>query len=395
MTGSIPAELGNLSTLFALSLENNQLTGIIPPELAMIGSGIIVFSDRFIDLNDNNLEGCYPNELIAWCPSNFKVNLFNNPNLPNGGDFATFCNNQVGLCPENNSANCEALQFSSENNQIIITNLSPSSRIEIIGRNTDWQIVPICSGDCSETQIIPDLMAGDYTVKVQLFGQDGSFCFREEKVEVIGGGGNNCDHPDFDALVALNNSISGLDWDLSDCDICNLEEITCNRAGRVERFSIGGNRFSGTIPEEIGDLSELISLSIIQTNITGNIPNSIGNLTNLRILSLSNNELTGNIPSGIGSLTIVSELNLSDNQLTGPIPSEIGNMSSARILFLNRNNLTGSIPPELGNLPRIVSLALSGNQLTGSIPAELGDLSTLVALSLENNQLSGSIPAST
>ena len=62
--------------------------------------------------------------------------------------------------------------------------------------------------------------------------------------------------------------------------------------------------------------------------IIGEIPPEIGNLTNLESLSLHNNELTGSIPSEIGNLLNLNFLNLRFNQLTGLIPSEIGNLSN-------------------------------------------------------------------
>ena len=44
-------------------------------------------------------------------------------------------------------------------------------------------------------------------------------------------------------------------------------------------------------------------------------------------LNLSNNSLTGSIPPEVGNLTNISQLNLSDNQLSGEIPSEICNVN--------------------------------------------------------------------
>jgi len=85
--------------------------------------------------------------------------------------------------PSTGSANCEALTFTAEADQIIVSGLNTTySQVEIIGQNTAWQIVPICAGDCAETQIIPNLTEGEYNVKVQLNASDGTNCYREEKV---------------------------------------------------------------------------------------------------------------------------------------------------------------------------------------------------------------------
>ncbi|MYD18570.1 MAG: hypothetical protein F4X05_02855, partial [Rhodothermaceae bacterium] len=95
---------------------------------------------------------------------------------------------------------------------------------------------------------------------------------------------------------------------------------------------------------------------------------------NLNSIDLSHNHLTGSIPPELGNLTELQSLRLSDNQLTGSIPSEFGKLTELWLLHLRRNQLTGSIPPELGNLTGLGSLNLDYNRLTGSIPPELGNL---------------------
>jgi len=88
----------------------------------------------------------------------------------------------------NTSANCDNLNFLTTDGQITIEGLTASyDKVEIIGRNTDWQVVPICDGDCADTQIISDLAAGEYSVKVNQGGADGAYCYREQKVQLENG----------------------------------------------------------------------------------------------------------------------------------------------------------------------------------------------------------------
>ena len=75
-------------------------------------------------------------------------------------------------------------------------------------------------------------------------------------------------------------------------------------------------------------------------------------------LILTNNNLTGTLPPELGTLSDLRYLDFYGNNLTGPIPPELGNLSRLLGLAILYNNLTGPIPPELGNLSHLVSLEL-------------------------------------
>ena len=65
---------------------------------------------------------------------------------------------------------------------------------------------------------------------------------------------------------------------------------------RVVRLDLGGNNLTGTLPPEIGDLTELRGLFVWGNALTGNIPPEIGNLSKLDTLGLSVNQFTGAVP---------------------------------------------------------------------------------------------------
>jgi len=67
-------------------------------------------------------------------------------------------------------------------------------------------------------------------------------------------------------------------------------------------------------------------------------------------LNLYNQGLTGSIPPEIGSLTNLTGLELSENRLTGEIPPELGNLTNLTYLWLSGNQLTGEIPQEVCGL---------------------------------------------
>ena len=217
-----------------------------------------------------------------------------------------------------------------------------------------------------------------------------------------GGGGRTV--PDRAALVALYQATDGDNWQNNDNWLSNkpLDEwygVTTDASGRVTRLVLGsplsrGNDLLGSIPQELGGLSNLEVLQLSRNDLSGSIPSSLGNLSNLQRLALNGNELSGSIPSSLGNLTNLRELRLHGNDLSGSIPSSLGNLTNLQRLDLYHNDLSGSIPSSLGNLTNLRHLWLGDNRLSGSIPSSLGNLTNLQVLALYNNRLSGSIPSS-
>ena len=164
----------------------------------------------------------------------------------------------------------------------------------------------------------------------------------------------------------------------------------------TDSLIIHGGGLTGEIPEEIGNLTNLTILSLVDNPLlTGSIPPHIGNLINLTQLNLYNNNLTGEIPYEIGNLTDVeleigmynlTQLNLSDNQLTGEISSQMGNLTKLAHLNLSGNQLAGALPSDIGNLSNLIHLNLKNNNFTGDIPSEIGKLNYLAKLHLNDNQ---------
>jgi len=178
-----------------LLLNDNNLSGSFPKELSSFGNQREINPNARggINVANNNLSGCYPIEYKAFCRTDFGLIVDGNENL---SDFSEFCFFENGVC-NTVEVSCENLQFSSENNQINLSGLSTASKVEIIGRNTDYNVIGICDGNCSSSQIIPNLSSGDYTVKVNIF--DGTnYCYREEVITVEGNtptnGIANCDN---------------------------------------------------------------------------------------------------------------------------------------------------------------------------------------------------------
>ena len=157
-------------------------------------------------------------------------------------------------------------------------------------------------------------------------------------------------------------------------------------------LSLWGNQLSGSIPDSLGRLTSLYYLYLSSNQLSGSIPDSLGDLANLWHLSLWGNQLSGSIPDRLGNLTNLRQLSLSRNQLTGGIPASLGDLTQMTSLYLNSNQLSGPVP-DLSRLTSLQQLYLWGNQLDGPIPDWLGDLTDLQELSLSSNQFTGEIPA--
>jgi Leucine-rich repeat (LRR) protein len=139
-------------------------------------------------------------------------------------------------------------------------------------------------------------------------------------------------------------------------------------------LSMGGISFNGAIPTEIitlpqlkyfyiesADLIDNISFVVDfvaikeiwldnNPNLIGTIPDAIGSLTTLISLSISGCGITGTIPQSLGMLTGMNQLWLYNNSLTGPIPEELSSLSELRTLHVENNNLQGAMPSSICKL---------------------------------------------
>lgn len=162
---------------------------------------------------------------------------------------------------------------------------------------------------------------------------------------------------------------------------------------RLYDLPLGGNNFEGNIPPTLGNCKSLRKLNVSANKLTGNLPSEIFSSSfSPQVLDLSNNLLAGSLPLEMGKLTDVYVLNISYNRFTGAIPKTIGGCSSLEYLQLQGNFFCGSIPSSLGLLKGMLHLDLSQNNLTGQIPKELESLTVLNYLNLSFNELQGEIP---
>ena len=326
LSGTIPAEIGNLTSLTDLLLGRNQLSGMIPAE---IGS---LTRLTWLELHVNQLSGTIPAEI---------GNLTSLKHLLLGS-------NQLSSTIPAELGNLTSLiSLDLEVNQLSGTIPAEIGNLTHLAHLS----VDIDTGLC---------LAPDFDLTSPFATATG--------LPVCSGTPTPKDPADDRAaLEALYDATNGANW--SSNDNWKTDEplgqwfgVRINNSdGRVTRLDLSYNQLSGTIPAELGNLSSLTELE------------------------LGGNQLSGTIPVELGNLTRLTTLDLNYNQLSGTIPAELGNLSSLTTLRLDDNQLSGTIPAELGNLTSLTWLELAGNQLSGTIPAELGNLTRLLVLSVDTD----------
>ena len=334
MIGTLPDELGSLTELQYLYLNDNQLSGPVPASLANLTKLV----DFYLRAND-----------------------FSGP-LP---DFSGFTNLRLLELQENN--------FTGP-----IPNLSRLTQLQKL-----WLQDNALSGSIPNLASLTSLTNLSLSVNT-LRGSIPSSLSSLTKLQGLDLWANELSGPipDLSGLTELtylslsSNQLTG--------EIAWLGDLT-----KLTTVYLWGNELSGPIPDLTG-LTELTYVSLSQNKLTGEIPASLGNLTKIVELYLWGNELSGPIPD-LRNLSLLFELSLAQNKLEGPVPAWLNGLTNLQGLWLNDNELTGSIP-DLRALQKLFQLELQTNQLGGEIPASLGTLSELQILDLRENNLTGQIP---
>ncbi len=171
------------------------------------------------------------------------------------------------------------------------------------------------------------------------------------------------------ALVALYDATDGdASWDestgwKSDQPLGDWFGVTTNADGRVTSLIVADNNLTGSLPAELGNLSELEELAFYDNSLTGSIPPELGNLSKLETLNLRNNMVTGLIPPELGQLSNLDGLHLNNNLLYGTVPSELGNLGPVRlgVIIIENNQLIGELPHSFTRLTGLDAIKFGNN----------------------------------
>ena len=291
-SGELPPELGSLSNLKYLRIRGGGLTGEIPPELGDLSKL------TYLRLSNNTLSGEIPAELAK---------------LRNLASLYLGRNQLSGEIP------AELGQLSS----LVFVNVDNISLSGCLPSN--W---PVYGG------LLPVCSAASGRISQQQADQE------------------------FRALAALFEDAGGPEWDrevrehwLSDKPLGEWAGVETDDNGYVVGLILR-QEFKGTLPAELGDLTYLRTLSLVNQGASF---------------------LTGGIPKELGNLSHLTRLTITRLYEAGNIPSELSNLSNLKVLDLSGNQLTGGIPQEVWDLPKLNRLGLAGSDEYGCVPAGLKD----------------------
>lgn len=254
ITGVIPPEIANAANLTSLDLSGNKLEGTIPAEI----TGLTSLSD--LSLANNGLEGTIPAEIGSLT----NLTVFNVSNNKLTGEIPQSITNSTGL----------TAFFASQNN---------------------------LSGT------LPDVLHLSSFTELNVWGNP------QLMVEI----------PD------------------------DLDQLT----GLIQ-FGIGGTKQQNIpFPTDVYQLVNLFHLDMGGLGLTGTISNDIANLTNLETLYLWQNDLEGDFPAEVTSIPNLRILDISQNSFTS-IPDFSGKELTE--LYVAGNMLTfSSLVPNL-SIPNFV-----------------------------------------
>ncbi|XP_031253658.1 receptor kinase-like protein Xa21 [Pistacia vera] len=396
-TGTIPGDIGNLTSVTVVYLGFNHLTGEIPNEIGNLPNL------EQLRLSSNNFIGSVPTAIF---------------NISTMIELSLADNKLSGAIPPIiELTNLERLFLGLNNfsgsNPKFITNVSKLSSLDI-GYNSFSGFIPNNLGDLRSLRWLnlasnffrsstPDLgflssLMNCKNLRTLLVTENplngklpSSIGNLSTSLEMIG-----LDHCNLSGSIPqeiglLNNLIILYS---EDNELIGSIPVTLGRLQKLQGLYLQNNKLEGSIPQELCHLDNLVELYLENNKLSGSIRACLGDLTTVRKLLLGSNRLTSAIPSSLWKLTDILQFNLSSNFLNGPLSPSIKKLRVAIDIDLSKNEISGEIPSTIGELKDLQNLSLRYNRLQGPILQSFGGMKSLEFLDLSNNDLSGVIPKS-
>ncbi|KAI3519614.1 hypothetical protein L1887_08828 [Cichorium endivia] len=368
LSGQLPYEIGRLTYLVDLQLENNGIVGMIPDSIGRL------LSLETLDLSYNQLNGSLPDS-VAQLSKLVVLDISNNL--------------LTGVLTKSHFVKLARLKILSGRGNILtlrsrLANWIPSFRLLILALKS-WDLGPrfpswlqvhmdLIYLDISNARISSTMPDSFWRSFPNLSYLDMSQNHIQgilpgilAPLKVLDVSSNEFGGP----LPQLSNSSLPLILDLSNNSFSgSLRHLLCaNGEKGLAVLNLANNHLSGVIPDCWQKWPRLSFLNMEKNNLSGTIPTTLGYLSSLGSLNMCNNKLSGKLHVSMKNLTNLQILQLAGNELAGRIPAWFGReLPKLRILNLRSNNFHGDITRQLCNLTAIQILDLADNNLSGNIP---------------------------
>nr|XP_011465928.1 PREDICTED: receptor-like protein 12 isoform X2 [Fragaria vesca subsp. vesca] len=297
LQGIIPGSICNSHNLEVLDMSNNSLSGTVPHCLTTMSTLLVLklrrnnlrnvaklslnCSLQTLDISDNQIQGQLPKSLIN-CPQLQVLNVGKNQIT---GPFPCF------------------LKIISTLHVIVLRSNKFYGGVGCPKTNGTWPMLQII--DLAHNNFSGNVPGRVLTTWQAMMANEDDAPSKLNYLQYHDKNGTSSDY--YQDTVTVTNKGQEME----------LEKILTI----FTSIDFSNNKFTGSIPDEIGELKSLHVLDFSNNAFTGEIPSSLSNLSQLESLDLSHNTLSGQIPVQLTKLTFLSFLNLSNNQLEGRIPS--------------------------------------------------------------------------
>ncbi len=336
LSGTIPADIGQLASLKHLELDTNKLTGAIPIELGQLAQL------EYLYLDGNQLTGNIPLELLQ---------------LTNLSLLYLSDNQLTGTIPDGFEQLTKLRWIDLSDNQL--TGPIP----EVFGQFT--QLVFLDLGQNQLTGPIPSELGQLTPLRWLILSQN----------QLSG-----------KIPVELANLINLEQLYLDGNELSDIIPAELGQLLNLLWLNLGQNQLTGLIPDEFKELTNLKLLYLNENQLSGSVLSGLGQLSDLEWLNLSKNLLTGELPVEFWQLTKLRLIYLNSNQLSGIIPAQVGQISDVEWMDLSQNLITGAVPEEINQLVNLLVLDLHSNHFD-ALP-EITALENLTILDVSSNNFS-------
>ncbi|KDO57941.1 hypothetical protein CISIN_1g041479mg, partial [Citrus sinensis] len=342
LEGNIPSELGSLLKFKGLGLANNYFTGPIPHlNMFQVSVYSLTGSIPIQLLNITSMEYFHvsENQLVGELPPHIGFTL------PNVRILLLAGNQFFGNIPHSisNASKLEWLDFANNS----LTGLIPED-LDSLVNCTYLEVVSLSVNSLSGT--LPNSLA-NFSSHLRYLYMSANPISGSIPTEI--GNLKNLIIIAIEKFILIRNIPISVGY-LLKLQVLSLFENNISREipsslGNftfLTELNLCGNSIRGSVPSALGSCHQLW-LDLSHNHLTGPIPLAVGNPKSIPHLDLSKNELSGEIPSSLawifGYISIFAKLNLSYNNLDGDVPRKMIFKNASAISEAGNEKLCGGI----------------------------------------------------